>query len=110
MNQSAVILALGFILGIKHAFDPDHIVAVSTIIKDNRQPMKTALIGIFWGIGHTFSLLLIGLIVLFLKINIPQQISLLLEMTVGIMLVILGLKTVFAKENFDHAHLHLHGT
>src|SRR3989304_5864801 len=109
MNQSAVILALGFVLGIKHAFDPDHIVAVSTIIKDSRQPMKTGLIGIFWGIGHTFSLLLTGLLVLLLKINIPPEISLFLEMMVGVMLVFLGLKSVFTKENFNHIHVHLHG-
>jgi len=109
MNQSAVILALGFVLGIKHAFDPDHIVAFSTIIKDNRQPMKTGLIGIFWGIGHTFSLLLTGLLVLLLKINIPPEISLFLEMMVGVMLVFLGLKSVFTKENFNHIHVHLHG-
>ena len=109
MNQSAAILALGFILGIKHAFDPDHIVAVSTIIKDNRQPIKAALIGIFWGIGHTFSLLLTGLLVLLLKINIPPEISLFLEMTVGVMLVFLGFKSVFAREKSGHTHFHLHG-
>ena len=109
MNQSAAILALGFILGIKHAFDPDHIVAFSTIIKDNRQPIKAALIGIFWGIGHTFSLLLTGLLVLLLKINIPPEISLFLEMTVGVMLVFLGFKSVFAREKSGHTHFHLHG-
>src|SRR3990170_3695862 len=109
MNQSAAILALGFVLGIKHAFDPDHIVAVSTIIKDNRQPIKAALIGIFWGIGHTFSLLLTGLLVLLLKINIPPEISLFLEMTVGVMLVFLGFKSVFAREKSGHTHFHLHG-
>ena len=109
MKQSAAILILGFILGIKHAFDPDHIVAVSTIIKNNRQPWKAGLIGIFWGIGHTFSLLLTGLMVLMFKINIPPKISLSLEMTVAVMLVFLGFKSVFAKEKFDHTHLHLHG-
>lgn len=94
-------LVLGFILGIKHAFEADHIIAVSTIASEQKNSFKAALMGIFWGIGHTTTLFIVGFLVLILKISIPQSLSLILEGLVGVMLIVLGIK-VFV--NFQSTH------
>jgi len=54
------VLGLGFVLGLRHALDPDHLVAVSTIVGECRSVKKSSLIGTFWGLGHTVSLPLVG--------------------------------------------------
>lgn len=100
-------LVLGFILGIKHAFEPDHVIAVSTIVSEQKNPFKAALIGTFWGLGHTFTLFIIGIIVLFLKLSIPENLTFSLEGLVGIMLVILGIRVMVKGKQF-HAHKHEH--
>lgn len=107
MNGSLPILLLGFFLGIKHAFDADHVIAVTTIVSKHKNPLKAALIGTFWGLGHTTSLFLTGLIILLLKVSIPAKISLILEGMVGLMLVYLGLKVLINKE-IEHLHQHDH--
>ena len=105
--QSFPVLFVGMLLGIKHAFDTDHILAVSTMILKHKSPYKAALIGTFWGIGHTTTLFITGLIVLILKIHIPETVNLLLEFCVGLMLVFLGIKTLFSRE-IIHMHQHFH--
>lgn len=85
------ILALGFILGIKHAIEPDHVIAVSTIASQTKKLWRSALSGVFWGIGHTFTLFIVGIIVIAMKTEIPDKWAMSLEFLVGIMLVYLGL-------------------
>lgn len=109
MPSLLAILVLGFLLGIKHAFEIDHVVAVSTIASEHKSPMKTALIGFFWGIGHTSTLLLVGLLIMLLKIKILEEVSLFLELLVGIMLVYLGISVIRKNNTFFHSHLHQHG-
>ena len=103
------VLALGFVLGMKHALDADHVVAVSTIVSKNRSLLSSTIIGAFWGVGHTATLFLAGFLFLALKITIPVQVALLLEMAVGVMLVFLGGIVVagLIKERLDY-HLHQH--
>lgn len=119
MNQTIPLLIFGFLLGIKHAFDADHIVAVSTMISELKNPLRTALIGTYWGFGHTTTLFIVGLIILLLKISIPENISLSFELVVGFMLVFLGLKAIrqdsinlhehsHQHEDTAHSHLHFH--
>ncbi|MDP3765546.1 MAG: sulfite exporter TauE/SafE family protein [Nanoarchaeota archaeon] len=104
------LLGFGFLLGIRHAFDVDHIAAVSAIVSKHKSIKKSSLLGIFWGFGHTISLLIIGLIVLLLKITIPEKIALSFEFIVGIMLVILGLNVLLTiNKNKVHFHKHKHG-
>lgn len=107
MNQAVFTILLGLVLGIKHAFDPDHLVAVSTLVSEHQNPYKAALVGIFWGIGHTSTLFLTGVFVLLLKISIPEHFSLSFELLVGFMLVILGAKTLNERVNL-HIHSHRH--
>jgi ABC-type nickel/cobalt efflux system permease component RcnA len=103
-------LGLGFILGLKHALDADHIVAVSTIVSEHKSISKSSLIGTFWGLGHTASLFLIGLVVILLRLTIPPKLALLMEFGVAIMLVLLGVNIVwkFFKGSRIHMHFHEH--
>lgn len=97
-------LILGFILGIKHAFEADHIIAISTIVTEQKNPIKAALVGTFWGLGHTTTLFIIGVLVLLLKLSIPENISLIFELFVGVMLVILGVRAIKQGRIILHAH------
>lgn len=112
------VLALGFILGIKHAIEPDHVIAVSTIASQSKKLWHASLAGVFWGIGHTITLFIIGLILILMKREIPEKWAMSLEFLVGIMLVYLGIKTILSFRNIhihnhqhdgdDHKHVHSH--
>lgn len=103
------ILSLGFILGIKHAVEPDHVIAVSTVASQSRKIWRSSLTGIFWGIGHTATLLVVGLCILLMKGEIPDVWAMSLEFLVGIMLVHFGLSAIIPFKNNRHAHSHGHG-
>jgi len=112
VNASAVsILVLGFLLGIKHAVETDHVAAVSTIASEQRSIWRASLVGAIWGMGHTTSLLVAGIAVLALQLAIPERIQLLLELLVGLMLVGLGVRAIrrAAKAVVMHRHEHHHG-
>ena len=85
------ILALGFFLGMRHATDPDHVIAVSTIVSRERQISRSALIGIFWGIGHTVTIFSVGVAIILFGFVIPPRVGLSMELAVGLMLVLLGI-------------------
>ncbi|MCK2002520.1 sulfite exporter TauE/SafE family protein [Peribacillus frigoritolerans] len=100
-----LVLAIGFVLGIKHALEPDHIIAVSTIASQSKKIWKSSLAGVFWGIGHTLTLLVFGVILILLKNEIPEAWAMSLEFLVGIMLVYLGITTIFSwKQTKQHDH------
>lgn len=99
------ILALGFVLGIKHAIEPDHVIAVSTIASQTKKLFRSSLAGVFWGIGHTATLFIVGIILIFMKEEIPEEWAMSLEFLVGIMLVYLGITTILS---FKSIHLHRH--
>jgi ABC-type nickel/cobalt efflux system permease component RcnA len=112
------ILVLGFALGIKHAIEPDHIIAVSTIASQSKKLIRSSLAGVFWGIGHTATLLFIGIILMLMKGEIPDKWAMSLEFLVGIMLVYLGITSILSFKNIhmhkhehdeaDHKHVHSH--
>jgi len=101
------ILVLGLIQGIKHAIDADHVAAVITIVSGEKSVRKSTLVGIFWGIGHTLALLIVGTILLLLRTAIPKHLSLYFEFAVGVMLIILGIN-VIVKIHKKKIHLHPH--
>jgi high-affinity nickel permease len=107
---SLAALSLGFALGLRHALDPDHIVAVSTIVSEHKSLARSSLIGTFWGFGHTASLFLVGLIVIGLRISIPKEVGLWLELAVAAMLVALGISALWraARERGIGVHTHTH--
>ena len=100
------ILLLGFLLGIKHAIEPDHVIAVSTIASESKNLKRSIFAGVYWGIGHTATLFLVGMILIVAKNTITDTVALSLEFIVGIMLVSLGLNSVlrFMKHRHPHSH------
>jgi sulfite exporter TauE/SafE len=85
------VCALGFFLGMRHATDPDHVIAVTTIVSRRRTPAGAALIGALWGVGHTVTITLVGAGIILLGWVIPPRLGLTLELSVGVMLILLGL-------------------
>jgi ABC-type nickel/cobalt efflux system permease component RcnA len=83
-------IVLGFFLGVRHATDPDHVVAVSTIVSCQRKLKHAAMIGVLWGFGHTITILVVGSAIILFKFVIPPRIGLSMEFSVGLMLILLG--------------------
>ena len=101
-------LGLGFVLGLKHALDGDHLAAVSTFVTEERSLLRSSLIGVFWGLGHTGALLVFGLTIAACRVVVSPSISRFLEFLVGCMLIVLG-ANVLRKLAAGHAiHVHSH--
>jgi ABC-type nickel/cobalt efflux system permease component RcnA len=81
---------LGFVLGLQHATDPDHLVAVATIVTRERRFADGALVGILWGAGHMTTLTVAGAIIIGLKLTITPEVGSGLELLVAVMLILLG--------------------
>ena len=108
--STITVLVFGFLLGLKHAVEADHLAAVSTIVAERKNLWSSTFIGGFWGVGHTITLLVIGALVIFLKFQISETWEARLEAIVGVMLVVLGinaLRKLFQKEKI-HVHTHEH--
>ena len=117
------ILAVGFFLGMRHATDPDHVIAVTTIVSNQRNRARAALIGTFWGIGHTITIFVVGAGIILFNLTIPTRVGLSMELSVAVMLIILGLLNVagFLRsmpvgtiqtddgKKIVHSHPHSHG-
>jgi hypothetical protein len=85
------IMLVGLFLGMRHATDPDHVIAVTTIVSRQRSISQAALIGIFWGIGHTITIFGVGTTIILFSVVIPPRIGLSMEFSVGLMLILLGI-------------------
>src|SRR5271155_5800672 len=119
------ILAVGFFLGMRHATDPDHVIAVTTIVSNQRNIMRSALIGAFWGVGHIVTIFVVGAGIILFNLVIPVRVGLSMELSVAVMLIILGIvnvagflhsmpgSTVDDHEESgvmqSHSHVHSHG-
>jgi sulfite exporter TauE/SafE len=99
---------LGLLLGIQHALDPDHLIAVSTIVSEHKNFKWASLIGAFWGLGHTTTLFIVGVIVIGLRVSIPPRLGEGLEFLVALMLVILGINVLRKAFGAERVHLHTH--
>jgi high-affinity nickel-transport protein len=115
------IIALGFFLGMRHATDPDHVIAVTTIVSRQRSMRHAAVIGGLWGVGHTITIFLVGSAIILFGVVIPPRLGLTMEFSVGLMLILLGILnlsgfTRWITEMFtpavgdsrEHAHPHVH--
>lgn len=114
MVSGIAILAIGFFLGMRHATDPDHVIAVSTIVSRERSLSKAALIGAFWGLGHTITIVVVGSAIILFNLVIPPRMGLTMEFAVGLMLILLGILNLtgaskFLSEKFSPAHPHVTG-
>ena len=115
------IVLLGLLLGMRHAMDPDHVIAVATIVTRERSPWAAAIIGSLWGVGHTITITLVGGAIILFDVVIPPRVGLAMEFSVALMLILLGvlsltglLRRVTAGLTPDqaeagvHAHPHTH--
>jgi high-affinity nickel-transport protein len=104
------LLCLGFFLGMKHATDADHVVAVTAIVSQQRSIRGAALTGLFWGIGHSLTMLVVGGTIVLCGIVVPARLGLSLELSVALMLIVLGALNLrsagrwFAEARHGHAH------
>ena len=89
-----MVMTLGFFLGMRHATDADHVVAVTTIVTRQKELVPAALAGLLWGLGHSLTLLVVGAAVILFNLTIPERVGLGMELSVGAMLVGLGLLNV----------------
>lgn len=81
---------LGLVVGIRHAVDPDHVVAVSTLLSHERTARRASRLGALWGIGHTLTIFVIGGAIILFRVTVPARLALALELVVAAMLVALG--------------------
>ena len=118
------IALLGLLLGMRHATDPDHVIAVTTILSREHRLAAATRIGVVWGLGHTLTVLLVGAAIIFFKIAIPARLGLAMEFAVAVVLILLGIGaaaslvrkganrmrgTSSQSEDFVvHAHAHTH--
>ncbi len=117
MGTLLSIIGLGFFLGMRHATDADHVIAVTTIVSRQRNIRQAALIGILWGLGHTITILIVGSAIILFGLVIPPKLGLTMELSVGVMLILLGIlnlsgmlrwiaETVPAIRAGQHLHSH----
>lgn len=85
---------LGAVLGARHALEPDHLAAVSTLVAERPRPGQAALLGALWGIGHTASLLVIGVVLLLARGQLPASAIAVAEGVVAVMLIVLGARSL----------------
>jgi sulfite exporter TauE/SafE len=94
MTPALSLLGLGFLLGVRHATDADHVVAVSTIVARERSIWASSLSGALWGLGHTATVFVVGGIIVLFNLVIPPQVGIAMELGVAAMLIALGLANV----------------
>jgi len=123
VTSALLILVIGFFLGMRHATDPDHVVAVSTIVSRERSIPRAGWVGILWGVGHTLTILVVGAAIILFGIVIPPRLGLTLEFSVALMLIMLGVLNLTGAMHWlshrfspthpehhgSHTHLHSHG-
>ena len=98
--QALVIAGLGFALGLRHAADADHVVAVTAIAARYKRVGPAALVGVLWGLGHTLTICLVGGAIIVFNIVVPPRVGLALEFAVGIALLVVGLLNLAGHGGF----------
>lgn len=106
----AATLGLGFVLGLKHALDPDHLAAVSTFASEHKDILRSSLVGVYWGLGHSAALLFFGAAVILFRLALTPRVGQFLDFAVGCMLILLGVNVFrkLAKKPVIHIHSHEH--
>jgi len=108
--MSISLLLLGFLLGMRHALESDHVAAVASLATRSTSVTDSVRLGAVWGLGHTLTLFVFGSMVLLMDSMIPQRLALGLEFAVGLMLVLLGIDVLWrVMHERVHFHMHRHG-
>jgi len=120
------IALLGLLLGMRHATDPDHLIAVTAILSRERRLSVATRIGVIWCLGHTLTVLAVGTAIIASKLAVPTRLGLAMEFAVAVVLILLGVEAFAAlvrriasrlfgsplpdaKNLVVHSHLHTHG-
>ena len=119
MTELLAIAGFGFLLGMRHATDADHVIAVTTILNRSKRFLDTTLIGVLWGLGHTITVVIVGVLIIVFNVVIPPPVGLAMEFAVALMLIGLGILNLTGSlrsltERLTppaplHAHDHGHG-
>lgn len=112
MDSALVILGFGFLLGLKHATEADHLVAVTTIVSEQRSILRAGVVGALWGVGHTAALFAAGTLLILLRVTLPDAVRVALELCVALMIVLLGTRVLYLvlrRRRDVHVHAHTHG-
>lgn len=108
-----VILLISLLLGLRHASDPDHLAAVTTLIASEEQNhvRKAGIMGFLWGLGHGTTLVLVGLPLVLLNRYLPEVISQIAEVAIGCIIVLLAVRLLMRwRRGFYHVHVHTHSS
>lgn len=122
MSELFALAGFGFLLGMRHATDADHVIAVTTILSRSRRFLHSTVIGALWGFGHTVTVLIVGTAIIAFNLIIPAPVGLAMELAVAVMLIALGILNLTGAmrrvterltppaplHGHDHAHLHAH--
>ncbi len=100
------VLSLGFILGMTHATDADHVAAMSTVVAERKRLRSAAWAGALWGLGHTMMVVLVGGAIVLFRLAVPEKLALSLELGVAMMLVALGLRALLRLRHETNGHPH----
>lgn len=106
-----IVLFLGaaLLLGMRHALEPDHLVAVSTLVAEEHRMWPAARLGLIWGLGHQLPITLLGLPALALRLEMPKAFDNLVDLAVGVLLLVLGILTLWRlRRSGVHVHAHSH--
>lgn len=108
------VVVLGFFLGMRHAADADHVIAIGTIVSREATVRSAARIGLLWGLGHSLTILVVGGAIVAFGLVVPPRLELGMELSVGVMLIVLGVVTVASRlcnrtGDGRHSHPHAHG-
>ncbi|HEY4305779.1 MAG TPA: hypothetical protein VGM82_15005 [Gemmatimonadaceae bacterium] len=103
MLSSFSFLLIGFVLGMRHATDADHVVAVTTIVSDQPSLLRASAIGALWGIGHSITIMLVGGAIILFRVTIPPRLGLAMEFAVALMLIVLGVFNLSGRQ-IPHVH------
>jgi high-affinity nickel permease len=108
----ALVLVVAALLGLRHATDPDHIAAVTTLVASSREQAtrRAARLGAFWGLGHALTLLVGGIPVLLFERYLPEPLQRSAETAVAALIVFLAVRLLIRwRSGYFHAHAHAHG-
>jgi ABC-type nickel/cobalt efflux system permease component RcnA len=122
VTQFLALAGFGFLLGMRHATDADHVIAVTTILNRSRRIAHLTLIGALWGLGHTVTVVVVGVAIIAFNVVIPPPVGLAMEFAVALMLIALGILNLTGglrqltervtppapMHGHPHAHLHAH--
>jgi high-affinity nickel-transport protein len=106
MSSTALGIVLGILVGLRHAFEPDHLTAVSTLVSETHDARHGAVLGVLWGLGHTIALVLVGMILAAVDATLPPTAGTAFELGVAVMLIALGVRAMVTAARGDHGHVH----